>query len=130
MDRSIVFADPGGVMRRHFVEWCAKFDISPVGDRFETSSGRTAYPAHAITEPDGHVWLSGLIGLEQAGILGHVEKMASFRHMLREASEMPENCPDGLTFVINGSPFQVIFQNSDDTGGSHIINVAFIRTGR
>ena len=122
-------ADPSGVLNRHFTNWCAKFKIFRTADGFETATGHVVYPAHAIREADGTVWLSALEGFEKSGIRGQVEKDASFLETLLAAANSPTRIPLGLALLIGGTRYQLVFQNSSETGGDHIINVAFINRG-
>lgn len=114
------------VLGRHFAEWCGKFKIFVTDTGFTTATGHSVYPAHAITETDGTVWLSALPSFEQSGIRGRVERNTCFRKMLASAAVSPNRAPDGLALLIARTPYQVIFQNTKTAGGDHIINVAFI----
>lgn len=118
-----------GVLARHFTDWCVKFKIFVTESGFETETGHTVYPAHAITESDGTVWLSALASFEQSGIRAHVEENQSFRDMLTTVAASPDRAPDGLALLIAGTPYQLIFQNTKAAGGNHIVNVAFINRG-
>ncbi|MFE4198072.1 hypothetical protein ACFRJ9_19625 [Paenarthrobacter sp. NPDC056912] len=46
--------------------------------------------------------------------------------MLLQVAASPDGHPDGLALRINDKPYQVIFQNTEETGGKNITNVAFI----
>jgi len=124
--RSVVSADPDGVLRKHFTSWCARFKIFPTDSGFATETGHVVYPAHGVVEADGTVWLSTLASFDQSGIRGHVENHPGFRDMLANASRTPDRAPDGIALLIGRTPYQVIFQNTTEAGGDHIINVAFI----
>ncbi|MGO4590172.1 hypothetical protein [Paenarthrobacter sp. 2TAF44] len=124
--RSVVSADPDGVLRKHFAAWCARFKIFPTDFGFATETGHVVYPAHGVIEADGTVWLSTLASFDQSGIRGHVENHPGFRDMLANASKTPDRAPDGIALLIRRTPYQVIFQNTTEAGGDHIINVAFI----
>jgi hypothetical protein len=54
-------ADADGILGRHFTQWCAKFKIFPLDMGYGTESGYAAYPAHAVTESDGTVWLTAFV---------------------------------------------------------------------
>ncbi|BCW06435.1 MULTISPECIES: hypothetical protein [Micrococcaceae] len=124
--RSVVSADPDGVLRKHFTLWCARFKIFPTESGFATETGHVVYPAHGVIEADGTVWLSTLASFDQSGIRGHVENHPGFRDMLAHASKTPDRAPDGIALLIGRIPYQVIFQNTTEAGADHIINVAFI----
>ncbi|BCW36333.1 hypothetical protein StoSoilA2_23890 [Arthrobacter sp. StoSoilA2] len=124
--KSVVSADPDGVLRKHFTSWCARFKIFPTESGFATETGHIVYPAHGVVEADGTVWLSTLASFDHSGIRGHVENHPGFRSMLAHASRTPDRAPDGIALLIGHTPYQVIFQNTVEAGGDHIINVAFI----
>jgi hypothetical protein len=123
-------ADADGILGRHFTQWCAKFKIFPLDMGYGTESGYAAYPAHAVTESDGTVWLTALDSFEESGIRGNVEENKSFRSMLIIAAALPDRAPDGIALLIAGQPYQVIFQNTEAAGGDHIINVVFVRRAK
>ncbi len=114
------------ILRRHLTEWCAKFKVFPEGNRFISVTGRAVYPAYVVTEADGTTWLSTLATFEESGIRGRIENNQTFQDMLLHAAASPDRCPDGLALIINDRPYQVIFQNTEEAGSDHIINVAFI----
>ncbi|BCW45579.1 hypothetical protein [Arthrobacter sp. StoSoilB5] len=124
--RSVVPADPDGVLGRHFAAWCARFKIFPTDSGFTTETGHAVHPAHGIIEADGTVWLSALASFDESGIRGQVENHPGFREMLATVSAAPDRAPDGIVLLIGQTPYQVIFQNTTEAGGDHIINVAFV----
>ncbi|WP_309076332.1 hypothetical protein [Paenarthrobacter sp.] len=124
--RSVVTADPERMLENHFTTWCARFKITRGESGFTTETGHAVYPAHGVTEADGTVWLSTLASFDRSGIRGQVENNPRFRRMLIDVAKVPDRAPDGIALLIRGTPYQVIFQNTKDAGGDHIINVAFI----
>ncbi|WP_179020012.1 hypothetical protein [Paenarthrobacter nitroguajacolicus] len=124
--RSVVTADPERMLERHFTTWCARFKIALGDSGFTTETGRVVYPAHGVTEADGTVWLSTLASFDRSGIRGQVEHNPHFRRMLLDVAKSPDRAPDGIALLIGRTPYQVIFQNTKEAGGDHIVNVAFI----
>lgn len=115
------------VLRTHFTEWAKEFDVEPTDAGFADENGNLAYPAHAITEPDGRVWLSTLDAFDASGIRGHVEENPFFRSMLVQAITLPNNPIGSLYLAVNGIIYRVVFQNIKPAGlGKPIINVLFI----
>jgi hypothetical protein len=123
-------ADADGILGRHSTEWCAKFKIFPTNMGYGTESGYAAYPAHAVIESDGTVWLTALNTFEESGVRSNVEQNESFRSMLNIAAALPDRAPDGNALLSAGQSYQVIFQNTEAAGGDHIINVVFVRRAR
>lgn len=125
MARSVADTNRSRILLRHFTKWCAKFQVFPEGDRFASLSGRSAYPGYSITESDGTVWMATLETFDESGIRGQVENNRTFRQMLLRAASAPDL--DEVILLIGETSYQVIFQNTQDTGGPHIINVVFIQ---
>lgn len=114
------------ILRPHFTEWAKEFKVYPSGTGFVDENGNAAYPAHAVCEPDGRVWLSTLKGFDESGIRGHIEENGFFQTMLIQAATLPDNPVGGLNLEINGTPFRIIIQNTKPGQGKPIINVLFI----